>query len=352
MEYKISLDYDDYFAHSTMIYSANIEVVGESIMFETNKDSLLYLDSKNIRYMLHDSKNEKIKQVFKNKNGMFIGIFIAIFLVVMNTFRVSEIKVNGEYPINDEVINNIKSNEKKLFTFSFMNLNYEAKGKELRSIFYEYEWISVSKKGSVIYVDVVNSGQTNNKDNDVVLGDLISKCDAMISSYMVFSGKGIIKENQLVKKGDILIKGEAKGYILGVVYEEINITVMKENKEEVKTGNVNKYNLLNIFGKDIRFNESSYLKKETQEELVFNIPWVLKINKIEEYEKNDIIKVYNKEEAIKKAITLIKTDFEGKKVLNDETILRIEPLITTDNNDSFIITFLVKKIISIGEYKS
>ena len=39
------------------------------------------------------------------------------------------------------------------------------------------------------------------------------------------------------------------------------------------------------------------------------------------------------------------------KVLNDERILRIEELYTVENEESFKITFLVKKIESIGEFK-
>ena len=40
------------------------------------------------------------KGIFKYKTGIIFGLFIAIFFIVMNFYRVSEIKFNDEYPIN------------------------------------------------------------------------------------------------------------------------------------------------------------------------------------------------------------------------------------------------------------
>ena len=36
MNYKISIDYDDYFANSNLFNARNIEIVGDSIMFTIN----------------------------------------------------------------------------------------------------------------------------------------------------------------------------------------------------------------------------------------------------------------------------------------------------------------------------
>ena len=39
-QYKISIDYDDYFANSQFLTATNIEVVGDSIMFYTDKKTI------------------------------------------------------------------------------------------------------------------------------------------------------------------------------------------------------------------------------------------------------------------------------------------------------------------------
>ena len=85
--------------------------------------------------------------------------------------------------------------------------------------------------------------------------------------------------------------------------------------------------------------------------VIFNIPYLLCVNKIEEYEKNDIIYTYDKESAVEYAATIIEDEFIKNKVLNDEKILRIQELVVIEDEESFKITFLIKKIESIGEFK-
>ena len=66
-EYKISIDYDDYFANSQIFKASNIEVIGDSIMFNTDKETINMIEEKNIRYMLHYSKKNEFKKFFKHK---------------------------------------------------------------------------------------------------------------------------------------------------------------------------------------------------------------------------------------------------------------------------------------------
>ena len=103
MNYQVSLDYDDYFANSQNITAKNIEVIGDSILFETNKEGLDYLDENNICYMLHKDKKAKRKHLLISKSGILIAILICAFLIYFNSFRVSKIAFNGTYPINEEI---------------------------------------------------------------------------------------------------------------------------------------------------------------------------------------------------------------------------------------------------------
>ena len=47
MEYKISIDYDDYFANSQVFKASHIEVIGDSIMFYTDKETINLIENKN-----------------------------------------------------------------------------------------------------------------------------------------------------------------------------------------------------------------------------------------------------------------------------------------------------------------
>ena len=355
MEYKISVDYDDYFANSSSFKASHIEVIGDSIMFYTDKATKTLLENKNIRYMLHYSKRKKIFELMKNKSGIFIGLLCVCFLVVMNSFRVSKISFNGTYPINDEIEAYINSQNQQILFFSFHKNNYQDLSKELRSVFNEYEWISINKKGSTVYVEIEPTTTKEIIEEDKTLGDIVAKKSGVVVEYAVFGGSGLVSSNLYVKEGDILISGttqKAKGYVLATVYEQITIDVLKIDDVTEYTGEALNYNQIKIFNKIFNISKKeNYESSDLTSKVIFNIPYILSVNKIEEYEKNDIIYTYDKKSAISYAASIIEDEFTKSKILNDEKILRIEDLVVIEDSNSFKITFLVKKIESIGEFR-
>ena len=355
MEYRISIDYDDYFANSPIIKAYNIEIVGEAIMFTTDKATLLLLESKNIAYMLHDSKIKRIKNTLKYKSGIYIGLLWVLFFVIMNSYRVNEIKFNNEFPINDEIKTYITSQNQQILFFSFHKNNYQDLSKNLRSTFFEYEWINVEKKGTKLLV-TINTPNTDIIPTDSYeVGDIVAKKAGMISEYKVFNGTSVLTSNKYVNKGDVLIDGQAsgaKGYVLATVYDQVKITVMKENIIEKQTGNKIKYTKIKLFNKSFNINKkNNFNKSDVSVRKVFSIPYLISINKIEEFEKNDIIYTYDSDKAVLFAKNIIIDGFTNSKVLNEEKIIRIEQLSIKETDNAFEIIFLVKKIESIGEFK-
>ena len=355
MEFKISIDYDDYFANSSLLKAYHIEVVGDSIMFHTNKDTIKILEEKNIRYMLHYSKRKNIKEFFKNKTGLIVGILCVCFLILMNSFRVSKVIFNGNYPINNEIETYIKEQNQQILFFEFHKNNYEYLSKELRSVFNEYEWISITKKGSVIYVEVEPTTSKEIGKIDNTPADIIASKSGIVYEYKTFNGKAMVTANSYIKKGEVLIAGgndQAKGYVLATVFEEVTIEVPKKEKISQYSGKTTSYNQVMLFGKGFNVSKNiNYVESDLTIKRLFNIPYFISVNKIEEYEKNDIIYVYDKNAALQYAESIIVDNFTKNKVLNEERILRIEDLIVTEDDTSFKITFLVKKIESIGELK-
>ena len=104
MNYKISLDYDDYFSNSLNLTASNIEVVGDAILFQTDNESIKYLDNNNIRYMLHYSKKGQVGFFLKHRSGIIVGILVVCFLVFFNSFRVSDIKFNSVKQIKTQFV--------------------------------------------------------------------------------------------------------------------------------------------------------------------------------------------------------------------------------------------------------
>lgn len=355
-QYKISIDYDDYFANSSTLKATNLLIVGDSIMFYTDKETLNVLEAKDIRYMLHQNPKERFTKIFKYKTGIIVGIFIIAFMIVMNSFRVSAINFSGDYPVNDEIANYINAQNKQILSFNFHKNNYQDLAKNLRSVFNEYEWISVEKKGSVVYVTIEPTTVKKMEDEDDVKGDIVATKSGLVTEYKVFNGVTNIKTQQYIKSGDILISGansKAKGYVLATVYEEKIFIVNKESSSLELSGQAIYYNQISLFKKTFDINKKQdYIISDKKNKTVFSIPYIFSINKIEEYEKSDIIYTYDKKAAINYATSIIEDDFSQNKVLNEEKILKIEVVTVLETESSFEIKFMVKKIESIGEFKS
>ena len=355
MEYKISIDYDDYFANSQAFKASHIEVIGDSIMFYTDKETIDLIESKNIRYMLHYSKKGKVLSFLKYRTGIIIGLLCLVFLIIMNSFRVSAIEFSGTYPINDEIQLYIENQNQQILFFDFHKNNYQNLSKELRSVFNEYEWISISKKGSKLFVEIEPTTTKEITFDDKITGDIIAKKSGIITEFAVFNGSSNLTLNTYVKEGEVLISGQAsqaKGYILATVYEQKTIEIPKKTILNEYTGKTILYNQVKMFNKIFNIKKTeNFDTSESNVKSIFSIPYIINVNKIEEYEKNDIIYTYDKKMAITYASSIIEDEFTKSKVLNEEKILRLESLVVLEDSDSFKITFLIKKIESIGEFK-
>lgn len=356
-EFKISITYDDFFANSSKIVSERIEVVGEAITFYTDKESINYLESNNVSYMLHESRKSNVKKFVINKSGIVIATIMVLFMIYINSYRISEIKFNDEYPINPIVEEYLEGQTKELLFFSFGKNNYNELSANLRAEFSEYEWISIDKKGSVLNVTILPSTTKDISYENLKVGNIVATKDGMIESFAVFNGKGLVTDKMYVKKGDVLVDGissntHAKGYILATTYETVKITVKKEDIKDEYTGNKSKYYILDIFSFNLNIKKKKQFEKhDSKTQKVFTIPYIITLNQIEEYEKNGIIYIYDKDSAKEYAKSVIIDDFNATKKLEAECIKRIEVLSVKEENEIFEVAFLIKKVESIGVFK-
>lgn len=354
--YKISVDYDDYFANSSFITSRNIEVVGSSIMFYTDEESINYLNKNDVSYMLYEDKKESVKRFFINKSGIIVGLLVIAFLIIMNSFRISKIEFNAEYPINPLILEEIEGQARDVLFFTFHKNNYDKIAKDLRATYCEYEWISIEKKGSVVYINIEPTTTKEVKYDDGLIGNIIASKDGIVEEFVVFNGTSSLSSSMYVKKGDILINGSdlnvgAKGYVLATTYEQVKIVVPKEIKLEEFSGQIEDYYQVELFSmKFDLFKKNEYLNSDFKSKNKFNIPYIFSVKKVEEYEKNDIMYIYDKKRAEAYARSVIENDFSNNKVLDSEKIIRLEMLKINEIDSLYEITFLVKKVESIGVF--
>jgi hypothetical protein len=73
--------------------------------------------------------------------------------------------------------------------FSFHKNNYDYLSKELRSMYVEYEWINVWKKGTTIYVDIIASQEEKIDYKDDFSADIVAGKSGIINQYSVYNGE-------------------------------------------------------------------------------------------------------------------------------------------------------------------
>lgn len=361
MKYKIQMNKNDFFKIHNRITSSNLEINKDDVFFELDLEGLNFLKKSGYNFYLIDSIKIKIKEFMKKYYLLLFGVLFLFSILYINSYRVDSIIFNIDTPVNKQIEEAIFKSYKKLFNFSFSNLDYSAFSKKLRSTYVEYPYINVYNKNNNIMVDIYSYNDNYPAINDYgELGNIVAAKDGIVDEFYVYNGNCVVSKNKYVKKGDLLIDGKinddyicSKGLILGYTFEKSSIIVPKTENTEKNSGLFSNYFEINVFNFVLPINKkNSFLKYEKKEIVNFNFFDIFQIKKIEEYEKNDIIKKYTKEDAISIGEQLIKASFEKCKIDNREKIIELTPYDVIETADSFEITYILKKYESLGVFQS
>ena len=359
--FNIKMKKNVFFKHSENIVASNIKIIDGYIYFKTDINTKSYFDKQKIKYKLESSIKSKMINGLRLNLVLLMSIFMFILIIYMNTFLVSNIKFNGDYIINDEIKVYIKQKYTHFLFWNFIDVNYEKLSDELRRKYPTYECINTYKDGKDIIVNINNIEDKINNDEIVLPGNIVAKVDAHISSFKVYSGISTLNKNDYVKKGDILISGklsdtnlvQARGEVLGITYQEINISWPKEETSLKESGESYKYRQISFFNRYLSIGKKNkYESYKTKRVLKFNLFNIFKVYQIEEIKLYDIINAYTKTEALNNSKQSIIDDFNLRKTSDNEQILKIELLYESEDEDEYTFRFLVKKLESIGEFES
>ena len=246
---------------------------------------------------------------YKNRWGVLCGIILLFSSLIISSFFVWRIEVEGNELITDEeVIKILEESGFALGTF-IPNIDYD----ELHNRFLlnskDVSWISVNITGNVAKVSIRERLKGNENASKNTYTNVISKYDAQIISVQLYKGKKVVSIGDVVRKGELLISGvidsqsqsvrylHADGIIKGYVNKQILVKVPFKNTEKHYTGRVYEEKSVEIFSKIINFsikgrNYSEFCDKIEQSEAIklFGVNLPLKINKTyyREYDFKDV----------------------------------------------------------------
>lgn len=190
----------------------DVESTEQGYIFYTGRKNLLklkpYLQKTNMKIKL--IKKCGLPYFFKQhrkRAAFLIGFFLFGIAVYILSLFVWEVKVTGEDKlVAESVLKQIETNYVSLGTLK-SHIDCSELEEALRKDFDEISWISCELKGTGLTVYLEEGMAPKKKDNEIINGDIVASKDALITKMITREGTPMVKVNDTVKKGDILISG-------------------------------------------------------------------------------------------------------------------------------------------------
>lgn len=259
----------------------------------------------------------QLKQLLMNK-GFLIGVSSFFVMLFMLSNMVFGIHIKGASPVVEELIRKeLDVLGIKEGAFIFQLDDPETIQKKLTNQIAEITWIGVQLNGTTYQFQVVEKEEPV-KEKVAPPQHIIASKEAMITKIYSENGRAVVKVNQFVKKGQLLISGfigkegekkqisvPANGVVLGETWYHSHIEVPIKSTFTTLTGNVQKKYYIELGNFQLKiwgFEKKKYKLVEVQEEkknfylFKWKIPITFNVKKI--YEKNELERQYTLEEAI------------------------------------------------------
>ena len=148
----------------------------------------------------------------KKKSRMWYLAFlcIAVMLIFVSNRFVWNIEFKGNYTISDEQLEDFLGEYNISFGVLKRKIPYALLEENLRKDFPIIKWCSVALSGNTLTVNVEeNTLLKENEITDISEGysDIVAESDGIVKNILVRNGLALVKEGDLITKGQILVTG-------------------------------------------------------------------------------------------------------------------------------------------------
>jgi len=277
-------------------------------------------------------------------------ILLVFLLCIISMYFISNIIVDIDVIHSNKSIRELVSDELELN--GIKKYSYKKSFSELENIKNvilennkdKLEWISITNDGMKYIVRIEERILDEIKEKEDYCNVIASK-DGLITNIYASSGEVIVSNNDIVKKGDILISGNiilneeskgticASGKVMANVWYNTNISLNRKYYKKEYTNN-KRYNI-EIFNKKLR--NTKYSKYDAY--YLINTKYI-KIYKEREYKFKEY--KYSDKELVRNALNEVDNKFKSKLGKSGKVIKKrvLEQTITTDRIDAkvFVVT--------------
>ncbi|MFB4164882.1 sporulation protein YqfD [Alteribacillus sp. JSM 102045] len=251
------------------------EVIIKNITKTDNKSMECFISSSQLSFVeriaednncevtvLKTSLTERYAIVMKKRAGFIAGMLLFITFLILLSQMVWKIEIQGAEPVLElEIQKNLKEIGLTTGTFEFSLPSPEEIQKEILDKTEDATWIGVEKRGTTYHFEVVEQTLPEKKPAPAPQ-HIVAKKTAVIDKVYAEKGQVLVKENQLVHEGEILISGfigkdkhartvAAEGEVLGETWYKVSVEVPINPKVDTLTGQTEKKYFLNLFGYEL-----------------------------------------------------------------------------------------------------
>ena len=318
------------------------------------------IEAKRFKDLKDICKRTKCKVKIKNKKGfpftvkkykkrkVFLILLLIIILAIIALSRfIWNIEVEGNVDISKEEIMQLAEEYGLTIGASKGKIDTKEIINNIRLERDDIAWVGIDIKGTNAIIKIVEADEKPEIVNEDEYCNIVADKDAIITKVSAQNGTPLVKEGDVVTKGDIIIAGWLEGKYTGrqyvhsqgevqarVWYTTTEKIALKETKK-IETGNIeNKYSVkINNFQINLHKSLPNFQKYDTIEEnkklrLFSNFYLPLELEKYTYKEYEEVVVVHSFEEAkqmgIDKAAETLKENIEGKKVLDKQVQVKAE----------------------------
>ena len=315
-------------------------------------------------------KNEKgipvIMKKYKKRKVLLISLFVLILMIVGLSKFIWNIEVTGNEKIGtDEIMEEVKNNGIRIGMMKD-RINIDGFINNIRMNREDMAWIGAEIKGTNLLIKVVEANEKPDIVNENDYCNIIADKSGEVIKIYAQRGTSIVKEGDIVKKGDVLIEGWMEGEFTEKQYTNAEGVIKvktkyskseKIEKKEIireKTGKKEKKYAIKFNNFKINFYKRlSKLKKydtiysEKKFKLFLNFYLPIKLLKYENFEVNETEKCNDYDTAKSYGENELRSEMDT--LINGEIINRTTDVTEYENYYEVVNTYDVIEEIGTKE---
>ncbi|MDO5520361.1 MAG: sporulation protein YqfD [bacterium] len=295
---------------------------------------------------------------YKKRKIFFVGVLLAIAIVYYMSLFIWDIEVSGQYSHTEEAIVKFLDSKGVYAGVKKGTLNCQEIEETIRKRYSDIGWVSAEIRGTRLLLELTETNMPKPYEKQTEPCHIVADKDCVVDKIVTRKGTPMVREGQVVKKGDILVSGviELHGDDQTIIKKEavvadadVTVKTYYQYKSEfnldyidkVYTDQSMKYYSFTAFGKEFylcnplkNYNEYEKCDKIVDESTLklntnFYLPF--SVSSIENKEYELVPKTYTGDEAIAKATSDL--ELYIKRLTAEDVVILDNQVVTTLTED-------------------